>query len=379
MRKKNEKTLANIDPFGQDLFQTSDGMMLTDLDGKVIVINDIAKQIWNLDKAICKGSIMSEIMNAASLRVRDKKTFLDRFLRTIESKNSVSRLEIPLIDGIVVDCHTFPMIGSDNKVHGRIWYTRDITEQKRVQDLRNLQHLMMENLGEGIVLETVSDSRIVYTNKRFEKMFGYNRNELIGKHISILSSPPDDETPTRFDHNMKESIKNTGEWCGVVKNVKKCGTPMWTEVKTVGIDHSQYGEVYVSIQEDVTEKIKADKLLQESEKRYRVLFEYSEEAILFITKEGEILDANPAAQKLTGYSLVELKKIGRSGLIDPLDDRINKLLELRDKYAYYRGNFRIVKSDGKNLECEAASVVFRDKNGYEQTHIVLREVVDKKK
>src|SRR5689334_8557626 len=43
--------------------------------------------------------------------------------------------------------------------------------------------------------------------------------------------------------------------------------------------------------------------------RYRLLFEYADDAILCTDLEGFIVDANPATERLTGYSLAEL--VGR--------------------------------------------------------------------
>ncbi len=359
--------------FGEELFETSDGFLLSGNNGKVILLNDVGRNIWGLKKSVTTGFDVCKLVKIASLSARDPDKFFSKTMQLIRSKNRVERVEISLVGGKVIDFHTFPMVGADNKIHGRIWYFRDITEQKMVEDLRNLQHIMMENLGEGVVMVAAEDNKIVYSNKRFEKIYGYKRNELIGKCVCILNAPQDNLTCQEVSSMINKSVSDTGEWRGIIKSIKKDGTFIWSEAKTVPIYHSRYGNTLVSIQSDVTDKFISDKKLQESEKRYRVLFENSHEAIVFISEDGRVLDANPAAQRLVGYSLGDFKKLMRDAFVDLSDKRIHKLLEHRDRFAYFRGNFRVIRRDGKKINCEGTAVTFKDRGGFEQSHVVFRE------
>lgn len=169
---------------------------------------------------------------------------MDYASQALQFPNKVTRSEISLTDGRTMDCHTFPMIGADNEVHGRIWYSKDITENKLIQDMRNMQHLMMENLAEGVILTKVVDNSIAYTNRRFEEIFGYGRNELLGKNVSILNDPHSAVTPDEAREVIGEILLKDGHWCGEMENVRKDGTRIWSEVKIVKIDHSQLGECF---------------------------------------------------------------------------------------------------------------------------------------
>ena len=59
---------------------------------------------------------------------------------------------------------------------------------------------------------------------------------------------------------------------------------------------------------DITKHKKVEKELKESEKRYRQLFENVPVGIYRTTKEGEIIDANPAMVQMLGYPDVESLK-----------------------------------------------------------------------
>jgi PAS domain S-box-containing protein len=68
------------------------------------------------------------------------------------------------------------------------------------------------------------------------------------------------------------------------------------------------GEIYaaVIVNEDVTELKQAEKLLLESEKKYRTLFEESKDIVFIVDAHGKLLDVNSAGMELLGYTKEEL-------------------------------------------------------------------------
>jgi PAS domain S-box-containing protein len=59
--------------------------------------------------------------------------------------------------------------------------------------------------------------------------------------------------------------------------------------------------------EDITERKQLESLLTDSEERYRHLFETSSDGIVFLEqREGKITHANPASEKMLGYTKKEL-------------------------------------------------------------------------
>jgi PAS domain S-box-containing protein len=138
---------------------------------------------------------------------------------------------------------------------------RDITERKRAEQKVRLQSEITENMFEGVVLTRASDGVIVYANPRFEQIFGYDPGEFIGKHITILNAPVEGKSPEDTAREIEASVNESGAWVGEVQNVKKDGTPFWCRVSTSALESSEYGRIWVSVQEDITEsKRTAEKL-----------------------------------------------------------------------------------------------------------------------
>ncbi len=84
-------------------------------------------------------------------------------------------------------------------------------------------------------------------------MFGYDSGELIGKHVSIVNAPTE-KTPEETAEEIIQSLKEKETWSGEVLNVKKDGTKFWCHANVSTFDHHEFGEVWISVHEDITEQ-----------------------------------------------------------------------------------------------------------------------------
>lgn len=145
---------------------------------------------------------------------------------------------------------------------------RDITEHKHAEDYLRLQDEIMRNMAEGVNLVRVSDGVLVYTNPKFEEMFGYGPGELIGENISIVNAPTD-KSPEEMAQEIQKYLREKNVWQGKIYNIKKDGTPFWCYAKISTFNHYYHGEVWVDVHTDITELNKAEKIIIESEKFLR--------------------------------------------------------------------------------------------------------------
>jgi len=145
-----------------------------------------------------------------------------------------------------------------------------IEQHKKAEEQQRLQGEIATNMSEGIFLIRVSDGSIVYTNPKIEKVFGYDHNELIGKPVSILNAPTEKD-PEETANEITKSLKEKGVWQGDVYNIKKDGTPFWGYASASIFNHSQYGEVFVSVYQDITEQKETEKTLKRSQEKLRNL------------------------------------------------------------------------------------------------------------
>lgn len=144
----------------------------------------------------------------------------------------------------------------------------DITERVRAEEEIRLQSQIMLNMPEGIYIVGIDDEIIRYTNEKFEKMFGYNSKEMIGKHVSVVNAPSN-KTSKEVAKEIMYIMKKAGEWRGEIENIKKDGTRFWCYAIVSIFNHPVYGDVYLSVHTDITERKHMETRIKESEKKYR--------------------------------------------------------------------------------------------------------------
>lgn len=133
------------------------------------------------------------------------------------------------------------------------------------------------------------------------------------------------------------------------------------------------------VNQDISERKDAERTLRENEERYRSLFDYSLDAILLTEPDGAIIDANPSACRMFGRTLEEIRKVGRSGLVDLTDPRLTAVLQEGEKKGSAKAELTFLRADGGKISAEVSSSIFVDKNGQKKTSMFIRDTTEKHK
>jgi PAS domain S-box-containing protein len=137
------------------------------------------------------------------------------------------------------------------KPFGTVLEIRDVTEEKRAADELVLQGRILHSMAEGV---NVADSTgiITYTNPAEDYMFGYERGELIGKHVTVLNQYPPEEN-VRIVSEVIDTLLAHGVWIGEWKNVRKDGSPFITRARITTLEQSGRPH-FLCVQSDVTKE-----------------------------------------------------------------------------------------------------------------------------
>lgn len=130
-----------------------------------------------------------------------------------------------------------------------------------MQSSVNLSTQVMDRMAEGIILVTQSAGLIVYANRRFEEIFGYDRDELSGKPVSILNAPGPSTPGEAAEDHIREVIEK-GTWAGEIFNIRKDGSKFWTHANITTFEHSEHGPVLLAIQQDISSAKQTEQELQ---------------------------------------------------------------------------------------------------------------------
>lgn len=127
--------------------------------------------------------------------------------------------------------------------------TRDITEQKRLEEQLRLAANALENTAEAIIICDVA-KRIVSVNKAFSAITQYAPEEAIGRTPEFLRSSEHDQA---FYALLWEQVAATGRWQGELWGRRKNGEiyPQWISIAAVEDSDGQISH-YVSVSNDIS-------------------------------------------------------------------------------------------------------------------------------
>jgi PAS domain S-box-containing protein len=184
-----------------------------------------------------------------------------------------------------------------------IW--RDITDRKRAEEaLRESEtryRSVLQSATDAIVIVD-GGGIIIGWNSGAERIFGYSYTEAVGQSLtSIVSLYHHDEHTNGMKGLQSEGGQNvigkTVEFKGLRKD--KSVFPIELSLSTWETKSEQF---FTGIIRDITERKRVEEALQESELRFRSLYENATIGIYRTTPDGNILLANPALVKMLGYT-----------------------------------------------------------------------------
>ena len=232
--------------------------------------------------------------------------------------------------GARINCRA-KVVAFDHSEHGPVWLTvqEDITEQVNARQALQASEERYQSIIRSqthYLLRTDLEGRLTFWNDKYEALFGWLHEEsgmagaqglesvcehhharLIDTVTQCLSEPGRVVT-VELDKPIHDGSVLTTLWEFVCLTDPQ-GAP--TELQCMGVD--------------ITERNSTLEQLQQSEKRYRQMFELIRLPKLIVSPEtGAIIDANPAAVEFYGYPLETLTSMSMMDINQADPDEISK-------------------------------------------------------
>jgi PAS domain S-box-containing protein len=231
-----------------------DAVIATDPQGHVTFLNAVAEGLtgWTTDDA--RGRPLDDVFVIVNQETRA--AVENPALRALREGTIVGLANHTVLvrrggEERPIDDSAAPIRDESGAVYGSVLVFRDVAERYRTEQSLLLQSRVLESMTEGV---SVADEAgvIYYTNPAEDRMFGYDRGELVGKHVSVQNDYPPEENARRVGEVI-EHLKGGGVWTGEWHNRRKDGSAFTSYARITTLDAGGRRS-FVCVQEDVTDR-----------------------------------------------------------------------------------------------------------------------------
>lgn len=167
------------------------------------------------------------------------------------------------------------------------------------QEILRYQGRMLQHLSVGIMMSRVGDGIIVDTNPGFDLLFGYGPDELQGSHVSVLYAS-NETSPMEVADDILCALQEHGSWEGEVNSVRADGSMFWSYARVSAFEHSGFGEVWLTVQEDITARKQAEEALSQKARHIQQIMDSLPCFAMILNSKREIMALNKVASEMGG-------------------------------------------------------------------------------
>jgi PAS domain S-box-containing protein len=258
---------------------------------------------------------------------------------------------------------TSPIRDESGNLKAFVRICRDITQRKRAEErFRGV----LESAPDALLIVD-REGKIQIVNTQVEKIFGYRREELLGKPIEML-------IPERFreqhqlhraDYALSPRARTMGsglQLYGLHRN--KYEFPIDVSLSPLETDE---GTLFTAAVRDTTLRKRQEKELQESEEKLRLVFAGVEDyAIYLLDPKGCVVSWNEGAERLYGYTSDEITGQNVTRFYtseDQASARPELALETARKQGRFESEELRVRKDATRFLAHSITTALRDENG----------------
>jgi len=290
---------------------TSDTIVLVDKEFVVRYVSPSVKTLTGYDVDAYKS------MNAAEFIHQEDLSHVRSSLEQAVQSKEPMELEYRLLHAqgheVHIEARITPAFNSKGDVEYVVAIARNVTERKKKEEL--LENIL-DNVNAAVLSPDKDFTHYTFCSQSIEKIVGLSRDEVMSNPIRL------------HDHIHPE---DNDVLMGEVKRKLDMGIPVEQAIRFIHVpDEIRWAKLFIhphldkagmverfdSILLDITEKKRSEMALEESEQRYKSLFENNLDGVFSIELKGlYFVNANRAFESITGIQLDKLQDRCIMGLI----------------------------------------------------------------
>jgi PAS domain S-box-containing protein len=374
-RKRTEEELRESRELYTRLVDTiPDVIIRTDLDGKILFVNDHALQVGGYRREEIEGQ--NVLMFIAP---EDRDRVIQNALLMMEARLGPKEYNLILKDGkkIPIEVNGDVLRNEDGRPFGLVQVCRDISERKRAAEAleeSDTRFRAFMDYSPGLVIIKDHNLRPVYFNRPFSDIFP--ANEWLGK--TPENTFPPDIADSMIENDNKALVEGYVQYEETWRD--KAGNEHIFETRKFRIDRSDSPPLLGAIINDITERKQADDALKESERRYRSTIDAMADALHVVDKNLRIIFINKAFMQWNRILGLENDVVGKIVFeaFPFLPD------EIRNEYhkVFNTGEILITEDiipvHGKNVFTETSKIPIFENGEVTRVITIIRDVTEHK-
>jgi PAS domain S-box-containing protein len=262
----------------------------------------------------------------------------------------------------------------------------DVTDRVRLGEAvasRDWLRVTLASIGDAVI-SCDHEGRITFLNAVAAALTGWSHDEALGKPIASVFRIIDERTGQPADDLVSRVLSEKraillGNHTALVARddshvaIEDSAAPIRDDAGNItGV---------VIVFHDVTEKRRLRRLMEESEARFKTLFDHSPDAVMLTRPEpkGEILGANRAACEMFGMTEAELCARGRAGIRDEDDPRWESAINERQSAGeVVNVELSYVRANGEKFPGETSSIAVSNASGT-YSFVIVRDISGRKR
>jgi PAS domain S-box-containing protein len=304
---------------------SADAIISMDLTGRVMTWNAGAEKLFGYAETVMVGRPITVIYPPGY------ENEMPRILEEIREGKSITEHETKRVVGsgatIDIQLSVSPLRGPDGTIVGISSIARDITELKKAEERERLTQeqlfrsreeleLVIDNIP-GLVFLKDTKNNFLTVNRYAAQAYGKTKEELYG--ASLFTLHPEAEARKYFKDDLAV-IQSRTPIINMMEPWTAGGRSGWLLTSKMPImDPSGNVERILGIALDVTETRILENRLEESETRYRAIFEQSPEGITATESDGRFVMVNSSFCDMTGYAEADLAGLRIQDLLTDQD------------------------------------------------------------
>src|SRR6266700_6679566 len=285
--------------FKQLLEETPDAIIAASVEGMVVFWNKGAESIFGYTSAEAEGRLLTELVVPADRESEERRILTEALASEVVIHETIRRKKDSSL--IYVDVSTRAVRDAAGNVEYILSHKKDVTQLKALRDAKLVEAKfrdLLESTPDAIVIANLT-GRIVLANGQAEKLFLYERKELLGKPVEIL-------LPARFGKGhvghrahyfSQPRTRSMGAGLELYGR-QQSGKEFPVEISLSPIE-TEEGVMVMSAIRDITER-------KQAEQKFKGVLESAPDAIVIVNGGGDIVLVNSQTEKLFCHPREEL-------------------------------------------------------------------------